>query len=211
MSLRHHIVAQFRHPHGALGRLAGLVMATRPSNRARNLWTVELMQIAPSDRILEIGCGPGLGLAAAAAKAVDGRLIGIDHSEIMIEQASRRNRRAIESSRMQLLVGGLERLTELGVALDRIFSVNLVQFLPDKHAFYRKLILALRPGGLIATTYMPRHPGATRQDALKSAEEIDRYMRLAGFVDVRTEELPLKPVPAICVLGNRPNPPTDKP
>ena len=28
-------------------------------------------------------------------------------------------------------------------------------------------------------------------------------MTVAGFTEVRTEELPLKPVPAICVLGSR--------
>src|SRR5581483_1248593 len=197
-------VAQFRKPQGALGRLAGLVMANRPSNRARNVWTVELMDIAPDDRVLEIGCGPGLGLAAAAAKAIRGAVIGVDHSQIMIAQARRRNRGAIESGRMRLLVGGLEQLEELGVAFDKIFSVNVVQFLPDKSGAFRALFAILRAGGIIATTYMPRHSAATRSDALRISDEVSRHMQAASFADIRVEELELKPVPAICVIGARP-------
>lgn len=56
--LRRRIVSQFHRPHGLVGRLAGFVMAHRPSNRQRNLWTVGLLEIAPSHRVLELGSGP---------------------------------------------------------------------------------------------------------------------------------------------------------
>jgi len=179
-------------------------MAHRPSNRARNLWTVELMDIAPDDRVLEFGCGPGFALAAAAAKATRGSLVGLDHSATMIAQARRQNRRPIEAGHVQLVGGGLERLTDIGEPFDKVFSVNVIEFLPDKAAAFRALSSILRPGGLLAITYMPRHQQATRADALKNADEVSRHMRAVGFESIRVKELPLKPVPAICVIGNRP-------
>jgi hypothetical protein len=51
---------QFRRPTGLLGRLAGWIMANRPSNIERNRWTVDLLNVQPSDHVLEIGFGPGL-------------------------------------------------------------------------------------------------------------------------------------------------------
>ena len=90
MSLGAKFAAQFRRPEGRLGAFAGWIMANRGSNRQRNDWTVELLEIAPGDRVLEFGCGPGLALAAAAARATSGRLVGIDHSSVMIEQARAR-------------------------------------------------------------------------------------------------------------------------
>ncbi len=63
MTVRQRLVAQFRQPRGLPGQLAGLVMAMRPSNRARNRWTVELLDLQPGDRLLEIGFGPGLAIA----------------------------------------------------------------------------------------------------------------------------------------------------
>jgi hypothetical protein len=45
-TLRARAVAQFGHPSGMLGRIAGAVMARRPSNRERNAWTVRLLDLA---------------------------------------------------------------------------------------------------------------------------------------------------------------------
>jgi len=42
--LRQNVIGQFRRPHGVLGRVAGWVMANRPSNRRRNMWTVGLLK-----------------------------------------------------------------------------------------------------------------------------------------------------------------------
>ena len=50
MALRETIVGQFKRPHGMLGRLAGWIMASRPSNIRRNLWTVEMLGVRPTDR-----------------------------------------------------------------------------------------------------------------------------------------------------------------
>lgn len=204
MSLRSAVVGQFRQPRGMLGRLVGWIMRTRPSNRARNRWTVELLGVGPTDRVLELGCGPGLGLEASAARATSGRVVGLDHSATMIAQARRRLAGAVAAGRVELRVGSLETIPTLGGGFDKIFSVNVVQFLPDRPAAYRVLRDALAPGGTVATTYQPRHKNPTRADALAMAAQVHAAMAAAGFTDIRTEELPLEPVPAVCVLGLRP-------
>ena len=60
------LVLQFGHPRGPLGRLVGWNMATRSSNVARSRWAVDLLDLQPTDRFLEVGCGPGVALAVAA-------------------------------------------------------------------------------------------------------------------------------------------------
>jgi hypothetical protein len=57
------IVDQFHRPRGTAGRVAGWQMAHRPSNRRRNRWVVRLLDVQPTDRVLEIGFGPGLAIA----------------------------------------------------------------------------------------------------------------------------------------------------
>ena len=49
------VVRQFGKPTGTLGVLAGLVMSRRQSNRQRNDWTLDLLDIRPADRVLEPG------------------------------------------------------------------------------------------------------------------------------------------------------------
>jgi cyclopropane fatty-acyl-phospholipid synthase-like methyltransferase len=206
MRLRAAVVAQFRRPQGLWGRAAGWIMASRASNRERNLWTLDLLRIDPRDRVLEIGCGPGLALEACAARLREGIVIGLDHSDTMLQQARRRNRAAIAGNRVALRLGDLRALARLPGRFDKVFSVNLVQFLADRVAAFRALHAVTVPGGLVASTYQPRHADATRDDALRMASDVAREMAQVGFVGIRCEELPLRPVPAICVLGMRPPP-----
>src|SRR5262245_25286223 len=155
MNLRQTLVRQFGRPEGKLGALAGWIMATRPSNRQRNLWAVELLDIAPGDRVLEIGCGPGLAVAAMARLATAGRVVGLDHSQVMIGQAQRRNRKAIQRGAVQLHLGGLDQLAALGGPFDRILAVNVLLFLADKEAALRALRDVTAPGGRIALAHQP--------------------------------------------------------
>jgi cyclopropane fatty-acyl-phospholipid synthase-like methyltransferase len=204
MSLAAKFAAQFRKPEGRLGAFAGWIMANRGSNRQRNEWTVDLLEVAPTNRVLELGCGPGLALAAAARRAAQGRVVGLDHSEVMIAQARARLEKLGLNDRVELRLGGVEALQSLKGPFDKIFSVNLAQFVPEKAELFAAIHRLLGPGGRVATTYQPRHRGATAADARRTAEELAQLMRPAGFQQIRIEELPLKPVPAVCVLGMRP-------
>ena len=47
--------AQFARPTGLSGRVVGWIMASRASNRRRNVWTVSLLDVQRHDRVLEIG------------------------------------------------------------------------------------------------------------------------------------------------------------
>ena len=55
---------QFSRPTGLLGRLAGRIMAR--SNAAVNQWALELLEVAPEDRVLDVACGAGRHAIAAA-------------------------------------------------------------------------------------------------------------------------------------------------
>jgi trans-aconitate methyltransferase len=203
MTLRRLIVGQFARPEGTLGRLAGLVMAHRPSNRARNRWTLDLLALSSGDQVLEFGCGPGFAVAAAVARVSAGRVVGVDHSAVMIAQATARNRRAVADGRVELVLGGLDRLATYAGRFDKAWSVNVIQFLPDKTAALAALMATLRPGAVLAVTYMPRHRDATAADARRIGDELAQHMTAAGAADVRLEELPLAPVPAVAVIGHR--------
>jgi cyclopropane fatty-acyl-phospholipid synthase-like methyltransferase len=203
MSLQATIADQFERPHGRLGRLAGRIMARRGSNIERSRWTVELLQLEPGHRVLEIGCGPGTALCAMAAQLDGGLAVGLDHSALMIGHARHRLRAAIAAGKVELWLGGLAELEARTNRFDRIFSVNVVQFLPDLDLTFAMLRNQLAPSGRCATTFQPRLGKASRRTALAMAERIERAMRSAGFELLERYELPLQPAPAICVIGRR--------
>ncbi|NNF87504.1 MAG: methyltransferase domain-containing protein, partial [Acidimicrobiia bacterium] len=58
-----------------------------------NSLVVRLAGLSASDRVLDIGCGPGAAVRKAAAIVVDGEAAGVDRSEPMVDIARRRSRR----------------------------------------------------------------------------------------------------------------------
>ena len=203
MSVRNTIVQQFGNPRGLLGRLVGFVMKVRPSNRQRSMLTLDLLDIQSEDYVFEIGFGPGLAIARAAELAPRGKVVGLDHSALMLAQASRRNARAIQAGRVELHLGGAEQLSRFEKQFNKAFAVNVFMFWDDPVAVLRGLSETMKPNATIAITLQPRSRGATSAEARAGGNRIAEAMRAAGFTDVRTEILSMRPVDAACVLGRR--------
>ncbi|MGC7095478.1 class I SAM-dependent methyltransferase [Amycolatopsis lurida] len=193
-------LAQFHRPTGTAGHVVGWIMGRRSSNVARNRWAVRLLDVQPTDRVIELGCGPGVAIAALAARASRGSVVGVDHSPVMIRQARRRNRAAVRAGRVRLIHASVENLSLRDGPFDAALAVNTVGMWPDPAARLRELARLLRPGGRIAVVSQPRCPGATAANSAAAATELAGQLTDAGFEHVRTEMLDLDP-PAACVLG----------
>ena len=204
MKLKHRVVdavkAQFGHPTGLGGRAAGLIMANRSSNRRRNSWVVSLLAVQPDDRVLEIGFGPGLAILKLSRIATEGRVCGVDHSELMVRQAMRRNADGCRRGVVDLRVGSVDELPAFDAPFDKVLAVNAAMFWGEPDAPLEKLRRMLRPGGLIAVAHQPRGPGANDETSAAEGREIAAALVRVGFSEVRVETLNLKPA-VVCALG----------
>jgi SAM-dependent methyltransferase len=194
------VITQFVRPHGFAGRLAGWEMALRPSNRKRNQWAVALLDVQPHDHVLEIGFGPGLAIRELARRATDGFVLGIDHSEVMVGQATVRNRAAVEQGRVELRLGSALDLRDFSEMFDKALAVNNFGMWPQPAARLMELRGALRPGGRVAIVSQPRYPGASAETTNRVGEATTERLRDAGFISVQRETLNLRP-PVVCVLA----------
>ncbi|TMR11327.1 class I SAM-dependent methyltransferase [Nonomuraea turkmeniaca] len=185
-------------------------MAHRTSNRQRNSWAVSLLEVRPTDRVLEIGFGPGLAIAELALRATQGHVYGIDHSEVMVQQAGRRNAAAIRAHRVHLAHASVDELPSFDEPLDAVLAVNSVGFWPDPVERLRRLRDLLRPAGRIALVSQPRCPGATRATTARAAQELQDLLAEAGFTEIQAETLDLDP-PVACVLAGNPTDGTGRP
>lgn len=194
--------AQFGHPRGFWGHVAGMIMASRASNRARSSWTISLLDIQRDDRVLEIGFGPGVAVQEVSKVAVSGLVVGIDHSETMLRQARRRNAAAIRNGKVELSLGSVSALPAFSEPFDKCFAVNTMHRWDKPLERLKELRRLLKPGGLIAITEQPRSQGATDETAQRMGKEIAAALREAGFSRMRLETKKMKPVSAVCVLGS---------
>ncbi|SHO59104.1 class I SAM-dependent methyltransferase [Vibrio quintilis] len=201
MNIGTKILNQFKQPTGMLGILAGKIMAGRASNIERNEWTLSLLKLNSTDRVLEIGFGPGVAIEKASNIVKEGVIVGIDHSAIMMNQASKRNAKAIENGRVKLYPGSDMILPESELPFDKIYSVNVVQFWPEPTEVLKRLRKMLTPDGVIATTYMPRQLNEKYACSGITAGQITAWSEAAGFSEICVEEKVFNSAPAISVLA----------
>jgi len=129
---------------------------------------------------------------------------GIDHSDVMLRQASRRNAAAIRAGRVTLINAPANQLPPaVDGPFDAILAVNSLGFWPAPAERLAELRRRLAPGGRIAIASQPRCPGATADTSRSAAREIEDLLRDAGFTRMSTQTLPLSP-PVICVLAVSP-------
>ncbi|HEX2033752.1 MAG TPA: methyltransferase domain-containing protein, partial [Chloroflexota bacterium] len=170
-----------------------------------------LLDVQPAERVLEIGFGPGLAIAELSRRVGPaGHVYGVDRSDVMLRQATKRNAAAIRAGRVTLALGTAEQLPPaLDGPFDAVLAVNSLAFWTAPAERLNHLRRRLAPGGRIAIASQPRCPGATRTTSLDAAGEIADLLRAAGFSQPRTEILDLDP-PVVCVLAVNPDPARDR-
>jgi ubiquinone/menaquinone biosynthesis C-methylase UbiE len=151
--MRSILMRAFGRPQGLLGRLGGIIMAR--TNADCGSWVSDLLEVGPNDRVLEVGFGPGVVIQRLSKLAVAGHVAGIDQSREMVEQARARNATAIQSGRVDLRHGSVERLPFDDNSFDKALAINSMQVWPDAVAGLRDIRRVMKPGGVIALGFTP--------------------------------------------------------
>jgi ubiquinone/menaquinone biosynthesis C-methylase UbiE len=191
MSLRDRILMRmFGRPEGLAGRLGGIVLAR--ANRKFAEEVVAFLNIGASEKVLEVGFGPGVGIELLTRAATQGKIAGIDPSKEMVGQAAARNRAAVKAGAVDLRHGTVESMPFEDDSFDTALASNSMQVWPDGSAGLREIRRVLRAGGRVALAFTPnsRQPRAGVPEMLSTA----------GFDDARLVELR----GGFCALARKP-------
>jgi len=179
------------------------------SNEPEARWTIDLLNIQPDTRVLEIGFGPGVAIQHAAQQAVQGHVSGIDYSETMVQVARKRNASTIRNGLVDLTHGDVRSLPYGDEEFDRAFTIHCIYFWADPTACLREIQRVLRANGVLAITILPidkwppkRRIPSTEVFKLYRAGEVAQLVADAGFRDARVEDYPQPDkFPGACILA----------
>jgi ubiquinone/menaquinone biosynthesis C-methylase UbiE len=169
---------------------------------------LEMMHIAPSDKILDVGCGAGWLTRILAERVPQGRAVGMDISDEMIARA--RNVSA-GISNIEHIVGGVDEIPWQADYFDKAISVESSYYWPDPARGLREVHRVLRPSGSawILINYFRDNPHCHQWGALLQvpthllwADEWARLFRDAGFNSVAHQTV-RDPTPAPGVYTGR--------
>ncbi|HZO75322.1 MAG TPA: methyltransferase domain-containing protein [Ktedonobacteraceae bacterium] len=185
---------QHRCPDGIVGWLVGERMGRQ--HRPETTWTVDLLDIQPTDTVLEIGFGAGQGIKLAAAQACEGHVMGIDLSEDMVRVARRRNAQAARAGRVMLSQGSITALPFEDQQFDKIMTIHTVYFWSESLQAFSELYRVLKPGGRAVITLCTGKINERGEVEVWSSfqsmleERVIPGMQQVGFKDVRQERGP---------------------
>ena len=200
MGLKQKIYKQFGNPEGNLGRFVGWLMLIK--NRDRAKWTIEKLNFKPTDFILEVGYGSGAAFKTVANQLTSGFIAGIDHSPVMLEQATTKNKKFIESKKADLNCGTVWDLNYPDEYFDIIFGSNVHFFWEDPTMEFQKLYSYLKPAGRLIMVFQPRWAKSEEQ-VKEIAENTKEQYEEVGLKNIEYDFKPMKPVTCIYISGQK--------
>jgi ubiquinone/menaquinone biosynthesis C-methylase UbiE len=146
---------------------------------ARLAWAVQMLDVAPDDHILEVGCGSGVAVSLVCERLTgSGRILAIDRSGTAIKRATERNAAHVASGKASLEQIDLAELETGGMRFDKVFAVNVNLFwVRTATAELSVVKRLLRRGGRLYLCY--EAPGAER--AGRVAESVAGHLAEQGF------------------------------
>jgi ubiquinone/menaquinone biosynthesis C-methylase UbiE len=165
---------QCQKPSGWLGRLVVWNMNSRHSKLTD--WGLSYVSIKPRDTILDVGCGGGKTVSKLAGIANQGRVYGLDYSDVSVAMARRRNAGWIDKGRVEIREGTVSELPFANEMFEFVTAVETHFWWPDLTVGLREVLRVLKTGGtvvLVAEVYK----GATT----KTAKLVEQYAPKTGI------------------------------
>ena len=193
-------ISQFGAPKGPRGWLAAHLVA-RLTAEANRWMVTDCLAVGPGDRVLDVGCGPGVGVAYAAAQR--SHAVGVDASPTMVRHATRRNQAAIRQGRVEIRRADALRLPFPDATFTKVGSLNSLQFWASPGQGLAEVHRVLEPGGRVALVLMARGDDPAGASPPPWVMETADLMRTAGLGDLTMASRPFGGVLHRALVGYR--------
>lgn len=108
---------------------------------------IALSNIKEGDTVLDLGCGAGMDCFLASKRVGDkGRVIGVDMTEAMIEQA-KINAEKMGRKNIDFILAEIENMPIEDNSIDLVTSNCVINLTPDKSKTFKEAYRVLKPGG----------------------------------------------------------------
>jgi ubiquinone/menaquinone biosynthesis C-methylase UbiE len=132
------------------------------------------LRLLPTDRVLEIGCGPGFFSPAVARKLSAGHLTLLDAQAPMLGMAvARLEQHGLTN--FGCVLGQAEKLPFANAVFDVAFMITVLGEVPDRAGAIKEAARVLRPGGCLSSTEATGDPDRVKRT------ELDELAALAGL------------------------------
>lgn len=180
--------------------LFGTLYALLSRNPASNRVVAEEAALQPGERVLDVGCGSGSAMAAAAETVGQENVVGVDPTGPLAKKAQRR----LPQARVE--VAPAEQLPFDDDTFDVAWTIASHHHWEEPATGRAELARVLVPGGrvLLAERLMRREDGHGLTEG--EARRLMTDLEAAGFENVELVRRKIKWYSFLILKGRRPNP-----
>ena len=211
------LVKNARKPEGEFGEK--ILERMNKSHESLAQWGVSHLQISPTDIILDVGCGGGKNIKRFAELASEGKIYGLDYSEVSVNKSKELNKEEIENGKVEIEQGSVSQLPYGDETFDLVTCFETVYFWPDFIEDLKEVHRVLKNNGSI---FICNEAGGSDKDkelmkehidllkmTLYTEEELGDSLLSAGFSEVltfkkeKTEKLTHKDTDWVCAIARK--------
>ena len=175
----HHIedkelIKNARKPVGELGHQ--ILDRMNESHESMAQWGVTHFEINEDSKILDIGCGGGRNIQRFAEEiSENGRVVGIDYSEVSVEKSKKLNQEFIDMGIVNVLQGSVSEMPFYDETFDIVTGFETIYFWPDFINDLKEVNRVLKKDGLVFFC----------NEAVYREGEMDKYDDLVELLDMK--------------------------
>ena len=168
------LIINARKPVGELGQQ--ILDRMNESHEKMAQWGVTHLDIKKDSKILDIGCGGGRNIQRFSQLISDeGRVVGIDYSEVSVEKSFELNKEAIERGIVNVLHGSVSEMPFYDGTFDIVTGFETIYFWPDLINDLREVNRVLKKGGIVFFC----------NEAVYREGEMEKYDELVELLDMK--------------------------
>lgn len=167
-------------------------------------YVVNEMGISEFDKVLEVGCGQGVGTSLVLTEFNPSEIHGIDLSKAQISRAIKINQQLIKEKKEKIHFqqGSAEDLPFSTYSFDKIFSVEAAQHFSDLKKFASEAYFVLKPKGTLAiASFFGTRKASSKLlapmiqtvrdgiDHIVSVHEFEKILKEVGFNNIKIKSI----------------------
>lgn len=168
----HKLVENAERPQGFWGKM--MIKSMNKGHSDLTDWALVHLEIKRSYNVLDVGCGGGKTVSKLCTKIGNGKVFGIDYSELCVEKSKKLNKNNIMCGKASILQASVSSLPFDDDKFDLITAVETYYFWPDKLNDLKEVYRVLKPGGKLLLVF----------EMVKSDEEPNTWAKVEKLLGI---------------------------
>lgn len=168
----HKLVENAERPQGFWGKM--MIKSMNKGHSELTDWALVHLEIKRSYSVLDVGCGGGKTVSKPCTKIGNGKVFGIDYSELCVEKSKKLNKNNIMCGKASILQASVSSLPFDDDKFDAVTAVETYYFWPDKLNDLKEIYRVLKPGGKLLLVF----------EMVKSDEEPNKWDKVEKLLGI---------------------------